>query len=114
MVLDFALDGSIFIDNVVDAALQEIDIIFNTTNTELIGNSTFGTNFEMFLWQLTPSPASLKSYISDKLTDTYWCQYLNVEVNVEVVPGEVRNIYYVQIILKDDAGHKGQRIYEFK
>ena len=45
MILDLAIDGNVFIDNIVDAALQEIDLIFNTTNTELIGNPSFGTNF---------------------------------------------------------------------
>ena len=46
MIIDLAIDGQVFITNTVDAALQEIDLIFNTTNTELIGHPAFGTNFD--------------------------------------------------------------------
>lgn len=115
MILDLAIDGNVFIDNIVDAALQEIDLIFNTTNTELIGNPSFGTNFEVFLWQLTPSPMALENYIREKLNDTYFCKDLNVDVNVEIVEGKYRLIYYVKITLKDEDNNAlGERVYELK
>ena len=66
-MIDLALDSNVFIDSVFDAALQELDIILNTRYTELIGYPKFGTDFEQFLWQLTPSAQSLKRYILEKI-----------------------------------------------
>ena len=45
-MIDLAIDSKVFITNEFDAAMQELDIILNTTNTELIGYPSFGTNFE--------------------------------------------------------------------
>ena len=36
-MLDLAIDNRVFIYDIIDAAIQEIDLLFNTTNTELIG-----------------------------------------------------------------------------
>ena len=50
-MIDLALDSKIFIDTNIDAALQELDLLFNTENTELIGYPEYGTNFEQFCGQ---------------------------------------------------------------
>lgn len=96
-MIDLAIDGRVFIDNVLDEALQEMDILFNTYQTELIGYPDYGTNFEQFLWQLTPSPKELKRYIFEKIGDTFYLSQLSTEIDVEVLTGEMRNIYYVKI-----------------
>lgn len=113
-MIDLALDSKVFIDNVLDAALQEIDIVFNTENTELINNPTYGTNFEQFLWTLTPSPNELTKYIYDKLEQTYFLSTMTYDVNVDVIRGEYRAIYLVQVIVKDDDGNTGIRQYQFR
>ena len=115
MIIDLAIDGQVFITNTIDAALQEIDLIFNTTNTELIGYPKFGTIFEYFLWQLTPSPNALEQYIYDKLVDTYFCSTMDLKVHVDVVNGSYRSIYYVKITVTDpNTGNPGNRTYELK
>jgi len=96
-MIDLAIDGRIFINNVLDEALQELDILFNTTNTELIGYPQYGTNFEQFLWQLTPSPNELRNYINERISDTFYLSQLETNIEVEVLKGEIRNIYYVRI-----------------
>ena len=63
-MLDLALDTRIFINNELDAALQELDMIFNTENTELIGYPQYGTNWYQFLWQLDYSPEDLQKLCS--------------------------------------------------
>ena len=112
-MIDLAIDGRVFIDNVLDEALQELDILFNTTNTELIGYPRYGTNFEQFLWQLTPSPNELRNYILERIGDTFYLSQLNTEVNVEVLNGEIRNIYYVKIAVPYNEETK-YREYQFR
>ena len=56
MTIDLSLDSRLFIRNELDAGVQELDLLLNTTNTELINYPQFGTDFEQFLWQLNPAP----------------------------------------------------------
>lgn len=96
-MIDLAIDGRIFINNILDEALQELDILFNTTNTELIGYPTYGTNFEQFLWQLTPSPNELRKYINTKFSETFYLSQLKNDIDIQILDGEYRNIYYIKI-----------------
>lgn len=101
MELDLALDNSLVVDNPIEAAIQELDILLGTENTELIGYPNFGVNMEQFLWQLTPSPNEVKSYIQKKIIEnTFWCNKLNVSIDVYTISGTLRDIYEICITLK--------------
>lgn len=113
-MIDLALDGRVFINSTMDAALQELDMLLNTTNTELIGYPDFGTDFEQFCWQLTPAEGAIKQYIQEKIGLTYFLRGMDVNINVDAVKGDYRMIYDVQISVKDNAGHSGTRRYQFK
>ena len=94
-MIDLSLDYNVFINSEFDAALQELDLLFNTETTELINNATFGTNFEQFLWQLTPATQSLKQYISEKINETkpsIMYKNMKTEVNAE----QLKTIYRIQ------------------
>lgn len=116
MVFDFALDNRILLTSKLDCALQELDMLFNTTNTELIGNTEYGTNFEQFLWQLTPSTQELKNYIYRKIKNTYFLSQYEVTINIRTEAGTLRDIYYVEISLNTNSGDeeiikKSQKVY---
>ena len=51
-MIDLAIDSRIFLTEEIDLAVQELDVLFNTENTQLLGMPDFGSNFEQFLWQL--------------------------------------------------------------
>ena len=90
-----------------------MDILFNTVNTELIGYPEYGSNFEQFLWQITPSPNELRKYINDLLGSTFYLSQLTNDVVVEVLDGEYRNIYYVKITVTYNNEIK-YREYQFR
>ena len=113
-MLDLSLDYKILLNNKLDAAVQELDILFNTETTELINNPTFGTNFEQFLWQLTPSPQSLKKYIIEKINDTLFLSQFDVSVDIDVYKGEIRMIYDVKIHISDKNGNTTTKNYQFR
>ena len=96
-MIDFAIDSRIFLNNEFDIAMQELDLLFNTENTELIGNPQFGTNFEQFLWQLNPSTNDLKRYIQEKVSTAIFLSKYTIDINVDIVSGNYRNIYVVTI-----------------
>lgn len=114
-MLDLAIDSRVFIQTELDAALQELDMIFNTENTELIGYPNYGTNFEYYLWQLSPSPNALKDYITSKINDSsFFLSKMKKDIFVDILSGKYRYIYYVRITLIDQFGNSGQREYQFR
>ena len=113
-MIDLSLDHRIILNSEFDAGLQELDLLFNTETTELINDPTFGTNFEQFLWQLTPATSALKKYIIEKINDTYFLSRMNYDVEVNLYKGEIRMIYDVQIHIEDNRGNKTTRKYQFR
>ena len=50
-ITDIAIDDNKkIITDKFDFLLQEIDILFDTSKGEVLGEDTFGTAFENFLW----------------------------------------------------------------
>jgi len=115
-MIDFAIDSRLYLQKNIDLALQELDILFNTENTELIGYPDFGTNFEQFLWELVPSVESLQKYINQKIqTDTLFLKNMENDISIDVDDTEYgNNIYVVNIIIKDPEGNQIKRIYKLK
>lgn len=111
-MIDLAIDGRVFIDNDLDAALQELDMLFNTTNCELIGYPKYGSNFEYFLWQLNPSTSTLKQYIEELMSNSYFLAGMQKNIFVDILEGEYRKIYYIRIDLyyKDKTGYREYQI----
>ena len=114
IMLDLAIDSRVFIDNEIDAALQELDMLFNTENTELIGYPTYGTNFEQFLWNLNPSPNEVKNYIVEKFANTLYLNRVESYIYVDILEGEYRSIYQVVIQIGDDNNPAHARIYQLR
>lgn len=118
-MLDLALDDRIFLNDPIDCAVQELDIILNTNCTELIGYTDYGTNFEQFLWEMTPSVEEIKKYIITKLYDTYFLKNYIIDIDVEILNGNVRDIYYITIKIKNPNDNENkesqrQRIYQYQ
>lgn len=118
MFLDLSLDNRVLLNDPLDCAIQELDMIFNTTNTELINRPEYGSDFEQFLWQMTPSPNELSKYIHELINDyTYYAATFNITVNVKTEMGELRDIYYVEIVFNDvntdteEQKKKSRRVY---
>lgn len=114
-MLDLAIDSRVFLYDELDCAVQELDMIFNTENTELIGDVDYGTNFEQFLFQLTPSITQLRKYIYEKMSESYFLKRYDVDIDIEILEGNLRKIYDVVITIKDPESEKKiNRIYQFK
>ncbi len=113
-MLDLAIDNRIFIENKLDAAIQELDLLFNTENTELIGNVDFGVSLDQFLWTLTPTTESFRQYISEKLSKLFYLKFFNYNFDIEFLEGEFRSIYRLKIDIYLDNNEKLQKGYEFR
>lgn len=104
MKIDVGLFNNIIVNNYLDLALQELDILFNTRPTELLGQPTYGINFEQFLWTLTPSSDTLERYIKEKITmNTFYLSKMNFTINVDFIRDLAEVIYVVKISISDNS-----------
>ena len=114
-MLDLALDGRVFLYNELDCAIQEIDLLLNTENTQLIGYPEYGTEFQTFLWTLTPTTVEIEKYIKDKIdTSTFYASKMDVNVYVEFLQENYNTMYYVRITITDKSGNSIKREYKYQ
>lgn len=98
------VDISLFEEGVLqsefDLALQELDILFNTENTQLIGVPNYGMNFEQFLWSLTPSVDSIEKYIKNKITTcTFYLSKMQYDIDASYLYGDGECVYVIKFTL---------------
>lgn len=116
-MIDLALNNDLFIKNVLDAAIQELDILFSTEIGEVIGDVYYGVNWEQFLYVLTPMEEEVKKYIELQLQHTYYVKQLKYELEVQHEMGDVASTYLVKITLTDmkslnDLDNKRVKLYK--
>lgn len=111
-MLDLGLFEQPFIKSKLDMAIQELDILFNTTCTELIGRPDFGTNFLQFLWVLTPNVDSLKRYIEEKIEmNTLYLREFDYYLDVTFISDVSENIYVVKFYIETDTNNVIQKTF---
>lgn len=100
MVLDISIGEDLVVSDVIQEAIQELDMLMSTERTQLIGAPEFGLSMELFLWELEPSVSQIKDHIVSTITaNTTWMKLLNYDVNVNVAPGTEHGIYTVTITI---------------
>lgn len=113
-MIDLALDNSVYTDNVLDEALQELDILFGTECTELISDTSFGVAIDQFLWTLTPTTESFKEYISGKLKECRYLQAFQYNIDLKYHEGDYESMYHLTIDIYLDDEHKIKKEYDFR
>lgn len=108
------INNNIYIDDDLEEALQELDILFYTENTELIGDIDFGINLEQYLWILSPAVESIKSYINDKLMNLQYLQKFQYNLDVEYISGDIKSEYRIKIDIYLENKQKIKKEYIFK
>lgn len=104
---DLKLFNGLIVSDVMDAAIQELDILFATEETELLGDYSYGINFEQFLWTLNPSPSEVDQYLMVKIQNqTYFCKLLDLTINTEVMQGTIRDIYVIKMYFRNSEGEQ--------
>lgn len=110
-MIDLALDNKVILSNTMDAAVQELDILFNTTPTELLGDTSYGTNWYQFLWILNPSLEDIKNYVVEKISGTFFVSKMEhtVSVSQDDSTSYPQDAYIVAVTLKDNATNTTRR-----
>jgi hypothetical protein len=96
-MIDFNLDGDYPIKyDEADLILQQVDILFDTTPGEVLGDISYGTNYSTFLYNLQLSNNDIKYTIEQDLNKLELFNY-TYTVDVNILMGSENDIILVNI-----------------
>ena len=102
-MIDFNLnEGEPAINDDVACLIQQIDILFDSTPGDLIGDIGYGTDYERCLYDFKFNAAALEERMLD---DLYSLDLLgfNPTVNVYLMQGSERDIAVIDVHLKRNS-----------
>ena len=103
-MIDFSLSHKLtddpLISNDLIYVLQQIDMLFNTEVNDVLGDTTYGSNYDKYLYTLEVSNAMLEAKIID---DIYKLDLRGFKpsVIVKIVEGTLRDIAFIEITLSN-------------
>lgn len=98
-MVDFNLDaGNPLISDDVDLILQQIDILFSATPTEVLGDVNYGTTYDNYLYQLKISNSALESVVRNDLSSIDLRGFVP-SVEVLLLQGTEQDIAIIDITL---------------
>ena len=113
-MIDLSLRNNLYITDDLDEALQELDILFNTENTELLGDIDVGINMQQYLWTLTPAVDSLKQYLQSKLNDLVYLKKFQYNLDIKHYSDDIGSMYHIIIDIYLENKQKIKKEYKFK
>ena len=111
-MVDFSLKrGSASCKSDIDLILQQIDILFDTTPTEVFGEEEYGTTYDRYLHQLKISNEALKQEVLSDLGNIQLFGYMPT-VDIYLIQGTEDDIALIDINLSrdDETYNKTYRI----
>lgn len=91
------------LSNKVDILLQSINLLFETSKDELYGNTEYGTNYEVFLYDLKANSDQITNQVYKDIYSLGSDILGNYKVNVNTVllQGTERDIALIEIDIYD-------------
>lgn len=100
---DFNLSSdSIFINDEKELIIQQIDMLFDTIPTEVLGEYEYGADFYQFLWDLKSSNRDISEYTYRLITNNVKLFGWNLSVDTKILEGTENDIILIIIELKKD------------
>lgn len=101
-MIDFSISNKLTDDVIVNNdlvfVLQQIDLLFDTNPNTVLGDNSFGTNYDRYLYNLGFSNTALEDQITNDLNKIDLMGFAPI-VNVTIVEGTVRDIAMIDITL---------------
>lgn len=107
-------EGEAIITSDIDNLLQSINILFETSYDELVGNITFGTDYGQYLYDLRADGDSITQQV---LKDLYTLDLkgFTPEVQTYILQGTEQDIILIEINLIDtNKQEKYTKVYTIK
>ncbi len=96
---DFCLDDkNVFVVDERDVLVQQIDMLFDTTPDEVIGEE-YGTQFYDFLWDMTASANDISDYTKSVIYKNVNLMGWKVDVDTQLLQGTQNDIILITVKL---------------
>jgi hypothetical protein len=98
-MVDFSLykkSGKATINYEVDLLLQQVDLLFDSTPTEVLGDENFGTKYDTYLYDTKLSAANLKTIVEQDIATINLMDW-SYEVEVHLLQGTEQDIAIINI-----------------
>lgn len=98
-MVDFSMyqkSGSATLNLEVDLLIQQVDILFDTTPTEVLGDEWFGTRYDDYLYDTRLSADNLKTIVEQDLSKINLMGW-NYDVEVYLLQGTEQDIAIINI-----------------
>jgi hypothetical protein len=103
-MVDLSLDTESVIKTTdLDNVIQQIEMLFDTSPFDVIGETTYGSDFDKFLWNLTASNYDIENYIRSRIRNEVNLLGYEVEVNVGIMEGTENDIILIDITISRDG-----------
>lgn len=103
-MLDFSLSNTkndIIIKDNLSYVIQQIELLFDTDVYDVLGDTSYGSNYDKYLYTLGMSNYALESKILSDIKKLDLKEY-KVSVSVNIVEGTIRDIAFIDINISDD------------
>lgn len=104
-MIDFSISNKLtdklIINNDLIYVLQQIDLLFDTDIDEVLGDSSFGTNYDKYVYTMGISNLSLETKILSDLQKIDLCGF-TPDVTVKIIEGTQRDIAFIDIVLSNE------------
>lgn len=103
-MIDLSLDTDTVVKTTdLENVIQQIEMLFDTSPFEVIGEPNFGSDFEKFLWNLNSSNYDIENYILSRIQNEVELLGFSVEVTVGIMEGTENDIILADITISRDG-----------
>ena len=109
-MIDLSLDtNNVVKTSDIDNVLQQIELLFDTSPYEVIGEPNYGSDFEKFLWNLNASNYDIEQYIRTKILTNVEMFGYSLDVEVSILNGTENDIILADITVGRDGTQYAKR-----
>lgn len=103
-MIDLSLDTNTVVKTSdLENVMQQIEILFDTSPFEVIGEPNYGSDFEKFLWNLNASNYDIENYIRSRIQNNVYLLGYTVDVVVNIMEGTENDIILADITISRDG-----------
>lgn len=94
------------VDEVFDYVIQQIEMLFDTNKGDVIGDFSFGTNYEEFIWDINLPNSAITSQITSDINAYIDLAGTTFDVKTDVLHGTENDIILVTINIYFDSYYR--------
>ena len=113
-MIDFCTtNDEVYLDSELDLIIQQIEMLFSTTPTDVIGVPQYGSAFEKYIYDLSYSTNEIKRYAENLLSNNVEFFGNDFSVDASILHGEYNDIILLEVNIYVNE-HTYQKIYKIE